>query len=86
MYRKFIFSNIGGSPSGKTISQYLVQFFNGLFGLTSFVIIISIIVLIYQAMNAKSMGDPSKYQDKIQKIILVLILALFAVVVRGAFT
>lgn len=84
MYKFSVFSSIGGSPNGKTFSQYLTQISNGIFGLTSFAIVISITVLIYQAMNAKSMGDHSTYQDKVQKIVMVLILAIFAFVAKGA--
>lgn len=84
MLNYFIFSSIGGKPNGKTFSQYLTQISNGLFGLTTFVLVISIIVLLYQAMKAKSSGDQTTYQDKMQKIGLVLILAIVAVATKGA--
>lgn len=80
----FIFSSIGGKPNGKTFSQYLTQISNGIFGLTSFVLVISITVLIYQAMNAKRTGDQATYQDKMQKIGLVLLLSIIAFATKGA--
>lgn len=84
MFYYTMLTSIGGKPSGKTFSQYLTQIANGVFGLTTTVLAISLLVLIYQAMRSQSVGDQSTYQDKIGKIGLVLVLALVVVALWGS--
>lgn len=75
-----IMNNIGGSPSGKTFTQYLTQIKKGVLSLTTTVLILSVVVLLYQAMNAKARGDAVGYQDRITKIGLVVLIGVIIAV------